>query len=123
MGELKYLSGPESFNIDQELMGDVYGFSVDQLMELAGLAVAHVCYRQHPPTGSKKVLVLVGPGSKTFYQAFYFYLLCARQWRGWIGHCETLETFWLRTLYFLPKAACETFVPSRTSFLKNSLSS
>ena len=61
---VRYLSGEESFNIDQELMGDQYGFSVDQLMELAGLAVARVCFRQHPPIASKKVLVLVGPGSK-----------------------------------------------------------
>ena len=62
---VRLLSGDMSARIDEDLMGEEFGFSVDQLMELAGLAVARVCYRQHPPVGeNKKVLVLVGPGSK-----------------------------------------------------------
>jgi NAD(P)H-hydrate epimerase len=60
------LTGEQSYALDQELMGDKYGFSVDQLMELAGLAVAHVCYLQHPPTPeTNRVLILVGPGSES----------------------------------------------------------
>lgn len=61
---VKYITGSESYDIDQELMGETIGFSVDQLMELAGLAVAKACYKQHPPVSSKKALILVGPGSK-----------------------------------------------------------
>ena len=65
---VKLLSGEVSAKIDEELMGEEYGFSVDQLMELAGLAVAKTCFRQHPPQENKKVLVLVGPGSKNSTQ-------------------------------------------------------
>ena len=63
---VKLLSGEVSAKIDEELMGEEYGFSVDQLMELAGLAVAKTCHRQHPPQSNKKVLILVGPGSTYF---------------------------------------------------------
>lgn len=48
--------------IDQELMG-AWGFSIDQLMELAGLAVADCVYAVHPPKQGPKVLVLAGPGN------------------------------------------------------------
>lgn len=45
--------------LDQDLMGPL-GFSVDQLMELAGLSVACAVAEQ---TERSKVLVLVGPGN------------------------------------------------------------
>lgn len=48
--------------VDKELMG-AYGFSIDQLMELAGQAVSHAVYKIHPPAKGNKVLVLVGPGN------------------------------------------------------------
>jgi hypothetical protein len=35
-----YLNAQDALNLDQELMGPDYGFSIDQLMELAGLSVA-----------------------------------------------------------------------------------
>lgn len=38
-------------------------FSIDQLMELAGLSVSQVVYRVHPPTKGNRVLVACGPGN------------------------------------------------------------
>lgn len=49
--------------IDQELMGSI-GFTLQQLMELAGFSVAQAVLRQYPATGAKKqVLVISGPGN------------------------------------------------------------
>eukprot|EP01057_Protomagalhaensia_wolfi_P002670 Protomagalhaensia_wolfi_Nauph_80__2669@NODE_27_length_4681_cov_39_742568_g22_i0_p4_GENE_NODE_27_length_4681_cov_39_742568_g22_i0NODE_27_length_4681_cov_39_742568_g22_i0_p4_ORF_typecomplete_len236_score38_77YjeF_N/PF03853_15/4_7e44_NODE_27_length_4681_cov_39_742568_g22_i032733980 len=47
--------------IDQHLMGPDVGYSVDQLMELAGLAVADVVARCSTPKA--RLAVLVGPGN------------------------------------------------------------
>lgn len=57
---VRYLNQQEAINIDQELFNE-YKFSVDQLMELAGLSCAvaiHKCYSN----SKKKVLVCCGPG-------------------------------------------------------------
>lgn len=60
----KVLSAKAAVALDLELMS-TGAFSIDQLMELAGLAVAKAIYKQYPPAAqkSKKVLVLVGPGN------------------------------------------------------------
>eukprot|EP00892_Ulva_mutabilis_P011890 jgi/Ulvmu1/9073/UM005_0168.1 len=55
-----FLSQKEAVAIDEELMGPL-GFSVDQLMELAGLSVACSIAAETPQKG--KVLVLAGPGN------------------------------------------------------------
>ncbi|EWC48132.1 NAD(P)H-hydrate epimerase [Drechslerella stenobrocha 248] len=39
------------------------GFSLDQLMELAGLSVSQAVYIVHPPDKGNRVLVLCGPGN------------------------------------------------------------
>ena len=39
------------------------GFSVDQLMELAGLSMACSVYAEYPPSSHKRVLVIAGPGN------------------------------------------------------------
>ena len=39
------------------------GFSVDQLMELAGLSVACSVYAEYPPSSHKRILVIAGPGN------------------------------------------------------------
>lgn len=63
----RYLGQEESQKLDQELFND-YKFSLDQLMEIAGLSVAEAlasCYTreglaaQHDP----RVLVVCGPGN------------------------------------------------------------
>ena len=48
--------------LDEELMSSG-GFSIDQLMELAGLAVSQAMYALSPPSKSPNVLVTCGPGN------------------------------------------------------------
>ncbi|KAF2484985.1 YjeF N-terminal domain-containing protein [Neohortaea acidophila] len=48
--------------LDEELMS-AGAFSIDQLMELAGLSVSQAMYRLSPPTQSPNVLVACGPGN------------------------------------------------------------
>ena len=52
----------DAAKIDEELMGPL-GFSVDQLMELAGLSVACSVYAEYPPSSHKRILVIAGPGN------------------------------------------------------------
>lgn len=63
---VKYLGQEEAQNIDQELFND-YQFSVDQLMELAGLSCAVAIARCYPHDRLKKsdskVLICAGPGN------------------------------------------------------------
>uniref|UniRef100_A0A5S6Q9S6 NAD(P)H-hydrate epimerase n=1 Tax=Trichuris muris TaxID=70415 RepID=A0A5S6Q9S6_TRIMR len=60
---VKYLNQEEAIQIDQELFNK-YCFSVDQLMELAGLSCATAIAKAYPPSfGNNKVLVVCGPGN------------------------------------------------------------
>ncbi|KAI8380433.1 YjeF N-terminal domain-containing protein [Choanephora cucurbitarum] len=49
--------------IDSELMSNAGGFSIDQLMELAGLSVAQAVQKSFDNQKSPRVLVCVGPGN------------------------------------------------------------
>lgn len=60
---MKYLNQEEAINVDVELFIE-YKFSVDQLMELAGLSCAHSiakCYRRNDI--QKSILICCGPGN------------------------------------------------------------
>ncbi|CAI0447939.1 unnamed protein product [Linum tenue] len=61
-----YLTQREAAEVDEILMGPL-GFSVDQLMELAGLsvatAIAEVCYGFPRPSEYNRVLAICGPGN------------------------------------------------------------
>ncbi|KAK6729750.1 hypothetical protein RB195_006665 [Necator americanus] len=57
--EVTYLRQNEAAKIDEELFS-AYGFKVEQLMELAGLACAKAIHAQY---SKGKVLVLCGPGN------------------------------------------------------------
>ncbi|XP_070586364.1 NAD(P)H-hydrate epimerase [Erythrolamprus reginae] len=63
---LKFLGQKEAQAIDQELFEE-YKFSVDQLMELAGLSCAMAIAKAYPPstftTSPPAVLVICGPGN------------------------------------------------------------
>lgn len=52
----------EAVKVDEELMGPL-GFSVDQLMELAGLSVACSLAAEYPAASHSRVLVIAGPGN------------------------------------------------------------
>lgn len=81
----KCLSARAAAQLDVELMSSG-AFSIDQLMELAGLAVAKAIYKEHPPRSTnsgnlQKVLVLVGPGNNGGDG-----LVCARHLKLWRGY-------------------------------------
>ncbi|XP_006861660.1 PREDICTED: NAD(P)H-hydrate epimerase [Chrysochloris asiatica] len=63
---VKYLSQEEAQAVDQELFNE-YQFSVDQLMELAGLSCATAIAKAYPPTSMSRspptVLIICGPGN------------------------------------------------------------
>jgi len=84
---VKYLDQQEAINVDLELFNE-YKFSVDQLMELAGLSCATAvfeCYKSKP---RKNVLVCCGPGNNGGDG-----LVCARH----------LKLFGFDPLIFYPK--------------------
>jgi len=58
----KLLSQAEAIAVDEDLMATP-GYSVDQLMELAGLSVAAAVFKAYPPQSHKRVLLACGPGN------------------------------------------------------------
>ncbi|PRW44444.1 pyridoxine pyridoxamine 5 -phosphate oxidase chloroplastic-like [Chlorella sorokiniana] len=62
MEGITYLTQKEAQSLDEELMGPL-GFSVDQLMELAGLSVASAAATEYPTSTHPRVLVVAGPGN------------------------------------------------------------
>ncbi|KAF5512054.1 NAD(P)H-hydrate epimerase [Colletotrichum aenigma] len=59
---LKTLSAKAAAALDKELMS-TGAFSIDQLMELAGLSVSQAVYLVHPLSKGPNVLVACGPGN------------------------------------------------------------
>ncbi|OMP01339.1 Pyridoxamine 5'-phosphate oxidase [Corchorus olitorius] len=59
---ISYLSQREAAEVDETLMGPL-GFSVDQLMELAGLSVATSIAEVYKPSEYNRVLAICGPGN------------------------------------------------------------
>ncbi|ODV58669.1 NADHX epimerase [Ascoidea rubescens DSM 1968] len=57
------ISSKNAILLDKELMSTSVGFSLDQLMELAGLSVAESVYKSYPPKTHKKMLIIAGPGN------------------------------------------------------------
>lgn len=62
-GGVAYVSAAQAREIDEKLMGPTFGFSIDQLMELAGLSVASALAAVYPPGTHRRVLILAGPGN------------------------------------------------------------
>lgn len=101
MGEtrsVKYLSQAEAIGLDKELFED-YAFSVDQLMELAGLSVATVIAKLYPLPNYDRPIICCGPGNNGGDG-----LVCARH----------LKLFGYNPLVICPK-------PGRTQLYKNLL--
>lgn len=66
MSMLKAVSSKFASEIDKELMGPKVGFTLQQLMELAGFSVAQTIQREYPLNKEKNkndVLIIVGPGN------------------------------------------------------------
>lgn len=71
---VKYLAQHEAQAIDDELFTQ-YQFSVDQLMEMAGLACAIGASKSFPLASYKSVIVLCGPGMRTILALIYVKIL------------------------------------------------
>ncbi|KAF2107758.1 apolipo protein A-I binding protein-like protein [Lophiotrema nucula] len=59
---LRTLSAKNAAALDKELMSDG-AFSIDQLMELAGLSVSQAVFKLQPLNKGKRILVACGPGN------------------------------------------------------------
>lgn len=88
---IKYLGQEEAQQIDEELFSE-YGFSVDQLMELAGLSCATAITRAYPTSSlviaRPSLLVICGPGNNGGDG-----LVCARHLKlfGLTTQCEKMD--------------------------------
>ncbi|KAK6345367.1 hypothetical protein TWF718_007284 [Orbilia javanica] len=71
-GSIKTLGAREAFQLDQELMGSG-GYSLDQLMELAGLAAAHAIFKIHPLSNGERILVLCGGDGLVAARHLWYY--------------------------------------------------
>lgn len=60
---LQTISAAKAAELDQELMSEEGGYSIDQLMELAGLSCSQAVYKVHPPQSGTSVLLACGPGN------------------------------------------------------------
>ncbi|KAI5122852.1 hypothetical protein M0805_003146 [Coniferiporia weirii] len=61
---IRYLTAKVAQQIDEELMSAAGAFSLDQLMELAGLACAQALAKFYPKETHQRVLVCCGPGNQ-----------------------------------------------------------
>jgi hypothetical protein len=60
--DISFLSSEQATAIDEKLMSTL-GFSIDQLMELAGLSVATAAAEEYPLEKFPRVLIVCGPGN------------------------------------------------------------
>lgn len=58
-----FLNQERAIQVDVDLMSAEGGFSIDQLMELAGLSVATAVFKEYPASNFPRVLILCGPGN------------------------------------------------------------
>ena len=99
MSTLSVVSSKVAAEIDKELMGPNVGFTLQQLMELAGFSVAQAIARQFPisTATSRNIFVVAGPGNNGGDG-----LVCARH----------LKLFGYSPVVFYPKRS------ERTEFYK-----
>lgn len=58
-----FLNQERAIQVDVDLMSAEGGFSIDQLMELAGLSVAAALAKEYPRESHPEVLIVCGPGN------------------------------------------------------------
>ncbi|CAG8422421.1 unnamed protein product [Penicillium salamii] len=59
---LRAISAKDAASLDRDLM-ETGGWSLDQLMELAGLSVAQAVWKLLPPNAGANILIVCGPGN------------------------------------------------------------
>eukprot|EP00405_Crypthecodinium_cohnii_P014201 CAMPEP_0206445938 /NCGR_PEP_ID=MMETSP0324_2-20121206/15828_1 /ASSEMBLY_ACC=CAM_ASM_000836 /TAXON_ID=2866 /ORGANISM="Crypthecodinium cohnii, Strain Seligo" /LENGTH=275 /DNA_ID=CAMNT_0053914293 /DNA_START=126 /DNA_END=953 /DNA_ORIENTATION=- len=60
---MSFLNQEKAKQVDVDLMSEESGFSIDQLMELAGLSVASALAKEYPVETHRRVLIICGPGN------------------------------------------------------------
>ncbi|KAF9526947.1 YjeF N-terminal domain-containing protein [Crepidotus variabilis] len=104
---MRYLTARIAQQIDEELMSAVGAFSLDQLMELAGLACAQALATVYRKDTHSRVLVCCGPGN----QGLFFALLSERvlltgpdvQGGDGLVAARHLGMFGYRPIVYMPK--------------------
>ncbi|KAJ3886344.1 YjeF N-terminal domain-like protein [Lentinula edodes] len=122
---IKYLTAKLAQQIDEELMNRAGAFSIDQLMELAGLACAQALARVYDKKMYPNVLVCCGPGNQGGDG------LVAARHLGMFGYTPTIfmPKPGSKEIYQRLKSQCDnmkikTIPPSEdTSLLRDALSS
>lgn len=61
--EITYLSQKLAQAIDEELMSDEVGYTTEQLMELVGLSISQIIFKEYNLKSFPKVVILCGPGN------------------------------------------------------------
>ena len=61
--DVSFLTAAQAAAVDEELMSPAHGWSLDQLMELAGLSCACAIAEAYPAPAFSRVLVLAGEGA------------------------------------------------------------
>jgi len=61
--EISFLGQAAAISVDEDLMSEEGGFSIDQLMELAGLSCACALSKEYLLPQAARVLVVCGPGN------------------------------------------------------------
>lgn len=61
--ESSYLNQERAIQVDVDLMSEEGAFSIDQLMELAGLSVASAIAKEYSAQDNPRVLIICGPGN------------------------------------------------------------
>lgn len=63
MSNIKFLNQKEAIQVDVELMSEKHGFSIDQLMEMAGMSISEVVSKTYSEKTHPKILIVCGPGN------------------------------------------------------------
>ncbi|SCM12267.1 pyridoxal 5'-phosphate synthase, putative [Plasmodium chabaudi adami] len=61
--KITYLSQALAKTIDDELMSDEVGYTTSQLMELAGLSISQIIFKNYDLVNFKKIIICCGPGN------------------------------------------------------------
>ena len=96
--KISFLNQADAQNVDIDLFNE-YSFSIDQLMELAGLSCASSIAKVYPHTSYTTVLVCCGPGNNGGDG-----LVCARH----------LKLFGFKPVVFYPKRPAKTLYENLT---------
>jgi hypothetical protein len=98
------LSPARAADLDKELM-TTGGFSLDQLMELAGLSVAEAVYRAHPPANGNNVLVACGPGNNGVF-------ILLRVTLASLTYQQEVMVWWQRDISIILATSLPSTIPS-----------